>query len=107
MNVYFDSHCHLNDEALYPKRKEIVEEALKNGVRTLLVVGYDVPSSLKAVEIAREFEGCYAAIGFQPENLSDAKDEDLDLFRELAEESPCNRGNRIGLPLVQGSEGPP
>ena len=49
MNAYFDSHCHLNDEALYPKRKEIVEEALKNGVRTLLVVGYDVPSSLKAV----------------------------------------------------------
>lgn len=97
MNAYFDSHCHLNDEALYPKRKEIVEEALKNGVRTLLVVGYDVPSSLKAVEIAREFEGCYAAIGFQPENLSDAKDEDLDLFRQLAKEKKVLAIGEIGL----------
>lgn len=97
MNVYFDSHCHLNDEALYPKRSEIISEARKNGVNAFLVVGYDVPSGVRAVEIAHEFSGCYAAIGFQPENLEGAKESDVDLFRQLAKDEKVVAIGEIGL----------
>lgn len=97
MPVFFDSHCHVNDEALYPKRKEVVGRALSSSVRTLLVVGYDLASSKLAVEIANEFPCCYAAIGYQPENLEDAKFEDLNVFRELAKNKKVIAIGEIGL----------
>ncbi len=97
MAVYFDSHCHLNDEKLYPVRAEVVARALEAGVKALLVIGYDVPSSVRAVEIANEFSCCYALIGYQPENLEGAKDSDLDIFRELAKDKKVVGIGEIGL----------
>lgn len=97
MPVYFDSHCHLNDDLLYNERREIVERALKAGVKALLVIGYDVPSSVRALEIAREFPCCYALIGYQPENLEGAKESDLDIFRELAKDKKVVGIGEIGL----------
>ncbi len=97
MATYFDSHCHLNDDALYPKRGEIIARALEASVRTLLVIGYDLPSSRKAVEIANEFPCCYAAIGYQPENLEGAKKEDLDEFRALSRNPKVLAIGEIGL----------
>lgn len=97
MAVYFDSHCHLNDEALYPKRKDVVARALDASVTTLLVIGYDLPSSRRAVEIANEFPCCYAAVGYQPENLSEAKIEDLNKFRAMAKDPKVIAIGEIGL----------
>ena len=97
MVFYFDSHCHLNDDLLYQDRKDVVERALAAGVKTLLVVGYDVPSSVRAVEIANEFPCCYATIGYQPENLEGAKESDLDLFRDLSKNEKVVAIGEIGL----------
>lgn len=94
---YIESHCHLNDEALYGRRKEVVEEAFKAGVTTLLVIGWDLPSSVKAVEIAHEFEGVYAAIGFQPENLESISDEALGEIEKLAKDEKVVAIGEIGL----------
>ncbi len=97
MAVYFDSHCHLNDDGLYPERKEVVDRALDAGVKSLLVIGYDLPSSRKAVEIANEFPSCYALVGYQPENLEGALEGDLDVFRELAKDEKVVGIGEIGL----------
>ena len=97
MVIYFDSHCHLNDEKLYPIREEVVRRALEAGVKKLLVIGYDIPSSLKAVEIAHEFPCCHALIGYQPENLEGAKESDLDLFKELSKDEKVIGIGEIGL----------
>ena len=40
MNI-FDTHCHLNDDQLYGRIDEIIENALQAGVTKLLVVGWD------------------------------------------------------------------
>lgn len=97
MAVYFDSHCHLNDDLLYPERKEVLERALEAGVKALLVIGCDVPSSRRAVEIADEFPNCYALVGYQPENLEGAKESDLDIFRALARNRKVVGIGEIGL----------
>ena len=97
MIAFYDSHCHLNDDLLYPKRREIVEESIQNGVKALLIVGFDLPSSEKAVEIAHEFPGCYASIGYQPENLEDAKEEDIARFEFLAKDERVLAIGEIGL----------
>ncbi len=66
---YLDSHCHLNDEAFLEDYEEAIKRALDNGVRFLCVVGWDVESSKKAVEIAKKHDGVYAMVGIHPENL--------------------------------------
>lgn len=82
--MYLDSHCHLNDERLVANVDEIISSSFKAGVTTLLVVGYDMDSSLKAIEIASKHNGVYAAIGFHPENLESISDDELGKIKELA-----------------------
>ena len=76
--MIFDTHCHLNDEKLLPNVEEIIENARRVGVDKFLVVGWDLDSSKIAIDLAERFEGVYAAIGFHPENIFDATDEDFE-----------------------------
>ncbi len=92
-----DSHCHLNDEHIYPDRKEIIERALSNGVKTLLVVGWDLQSSKLAVDIAHEFDNVYAAIGIHPENLEGISDDVLKQIEELSKDEKVIAIGEIGL----------
>lgn len=62
----FDSHIHLNDNNLYKNIDKYIFEACSEGVSNFLVIGYDLESSKKAIEIASNYECCYAAIGFHP-----------------------------------------
>ena len=74
--MIFDSHCHLNDENLYPRIDEVIEAAKKTGVKKFLVVGYDKASSFLAVDIANRYEECYAAVGFHPTEIEGVTDKD-------------------------------
>ena len=74
--MIFDSHCHLNDENLYPRIDEVIEAAKKTGVKKFLVVGYDKASSFLAVDIANRYEECYAAVGFHPTEIEGVTEQD-------------------------------
>ncbi|MDD5885040.1 MAG: TatD family hydrolase [Erysipelotrichaceae bacterium] len=92
-----DSHCHWNDEALYPIRKDVYHRALEAGVTSFLVVGWDVPSSQKAIEIAHEFPSVYAAVGIHPENLEGCDEDDLETIRRLSFDPKVVAIGEIGL----------
>jgi TatD DNase family protein len=92
-----DSHCHLNDEALYARRKEIIVDARSLGVSLFLCVGWDVDSSRKALSIAHEFDDVYVAVGLHPENLEGASEADLALIKELAQDKKVVAIGEIGL----------
>ncbi len=83
-----DSHTHLNDEALYDSREEVIKRAKEAGVHTMLCVGYDLESSRKAVEIANTHEGVFVAVGYQPENIEGVDLEILKEIEKLAASSP-------------------
>lgn len=74
--MIFDTHCHLNDEALYPRIDEVIEAAHKVGVNKFLVIGWDKESSLLAIKIAHQYEDVYATIGFHPCNIEGVSEED-------------------------------
>jgi TatD DNase family protein len=95
--VYLDSHCHLNDEALLPRLDEVVQNASQAGVRTLLCVGWDIESSKKAVEIAHQYPGVYAAVGIHPENLDGITESSIGEIRALAKEPKVLAIGEIGL----------
>ncbi len=95
--MLFDSHCHLNDEALYPRIDEVIEEAKKTGVQKFLVVGYDKKSSELAVKIAHEHPECYAAIGYHPTEIFEISEQDYLDTMKLADDPRVVAIGEIGL----------
>jgi TatD DNase family protein len=63
----------------------------------MLCVGWDLESSRKAIEIAHESDGVYAAVGIHPENLEGAEESDLALIEEFAKDPKVIAIGEIGL----------
>ena len=61
-----DTHTHLNFEAYNDDWQEVVERALLGGVTKMIVVGTDVESSKRAVEMAESHDALYATVGIHP-----------------------------------------
>lgn len=95
--ICFDSHCHLNDEAFAEDLDEVIIRAKEAGLKAILVLGYDLLSSKKAIEIAEKYDICYAAVGFHPENLDGANLEDLDKIEALAHHPKVVAIGEVGL----------
>ena len=92
-----DTHCHLNDDALYKDIDEVISRALKVGVEKMVVVGWDEASSKLAIEIADRYPFIYAVIGFHPENIFDINDDVLYKTLELYKHPKVVGIGEIGL----------
>ena len=95
--MIFDTHCHLNSEELYNRLDEVLENAKKVGVNKFLVVGWNKESSLLAVELAHQYEGIYAAIGFHPTDIDGVSDEDYNQVMSLVGDPKVVAIGEIGL----------
>ena len=67
--MIFNVHTHINDDQEILEAKDLIQECFNNDVKKILIIGYDVKSSIKAIEIANKFEGVYAAIGIHPSDV--------------------------------------
>ena len=92
-----DSHCHINDDLYKNDPESYVNEARASGVEKFLVVGCDLESSKKAVEIAEKFDCCYAAIGFHPSDIAKVDDNSFEILEELAKSKKVIAIGEIGL----------
>lgn len=82
-----DTHCHLNDEALINEVEEILQECHKRDVHKMICVGYDLESSIKAVELANTHEEIYAAVGIHPDEADSYNEEVKAKLKQLALEN--------------------
>ena len=92
-----DTHCHLNDEALFNDLDNVINRALKVGVEKMIVIGWDEASSKLAIKIAERYDFVYAVIGFHPENIFDINDEILYKTLELYKHPKVVGIGEIGL----------
>ena len=69
----FDSHSHYNDEKFDIDRDEMIKETLNSGVSNFIVSGYNIESSKKAIEIAKDYEELYAIVGISPNDVENIK----------------------------------
>jgi len=63
--MFFDSHTHLNLAAFDEDREEIIKKTLEQGV-FMINIGTCYETSKKAVEIAQQYENCWATVGLHP-----------------------------------------
>lgn len=94
--MYFDTHVHLNSEK-YENINKVIEDAIKSGVKKMVVVGYDLKTSLKAIEIASNFDFVYAAIGIHPSEVKCAKMSDLEVLDKNASNKKVVAIGEIGF----------
>jgi TatD DNase family protein len=73
----FDTHCHLNFSAFDGILEKVIFEAKNEGVEKFVVPGTDVETSKKAIEIAKKYEGVYAAVGIHPHHVFKIKNEKI------------------------------
>ena len=95
--MIFDTHCHLNSEELYSRLDEVIESANKVGVDKFLVVGWDKASSLLAIELSKQYEGIYAAIGIHPIDIDGVSDEDFNEVMSHINDNKVVAVGEIGL----------
>ena len=61
-----DVHCHLNFHAFEKDVDEVIQKAFEDGVTKIINVGTKIDSSIKAVELANQYENLYAIVGIHP-----------------------------------------
>ena len=96
-----DSHCHLQDPAFDADRDEVLGRARRAGVSAFVVVGTDLESSRRAVDLADSHSDVYAAVGLHPHDAKHLDDRTLGALERLAESPKVVAVGEIGLDLYR------
>jgi len=92
-----DSHCHLQDPQFDGDRQAVLQRAREAGVSALVVIGTDLESSRRAVDLADSHESVYATVGIHPHNASEMARRDVDALWRLADSPKVVAVGEIGL----------
>ena len=95
--MLYDTHSHLNDEAFAGDLDEVIDRAKACGVAYINVVGCDLPSSERAVELAEKYDCIYAAVGIHPSDADTYDREAEAKLRQWAELPKTVAIGEIGL----------
>ncbi len=92
-----DTHCHLNHPDLQSELDAVWFRAQQAGVQRALVVGYDLPSSERAVNLAENKPALFACVGVHPHDAHSATNETLAQIESLAKHPKVMAIGEIGL----------
>ena len=92
-----DSHCHINDPSFKDHPEEYINLGKSAGIAEFLVVSYDEKSSRIAVDIAKNYSECFAAVGIHPSDVKRMKKGDLESIEKLAKNDRVLAIGEIGL----------
>ncbi len=97
MNVFTDTHCHLNLNLFQSDLNEVLERAFSQGVERIVIPGVDLETSRRAVQLSSENEHLYAAVGVHPNDALTWQNDTLAELRKLASSPRVVAIGEIGL----------
>lgn len=83
--MYIDTHCHLNFAAFKDDWKEVADQCVKGGVGKMIIVGADLETSQKAVEISQKHPALFAGVGVHPHHAHKMTNFQFSIFKKLAQ----------------------
>ena len=92
-----DSHAHLFYEDYANDLLEVLTRAHEQGVDRIVVPGTRADTSQRAIELAAQFPGIFAAIGIHPHEASKVDKQEIEVVRRLAEREGVVAVGEIGL----------
>ena len=91
-----DTHCHVLSE-YYCNIDELIQSIKNAGVEKIIVNGTSMKSNLEVLELVKKYDIVYGAIGFQPTELDDFKDDNLKWLEEHLGDDKIVAIGEIGL----------
>ena len=104
---FFYSHSHYNDEKFDEDREQILEEIYKAGVTKVIVAGYDINSSKKAVDLSKKYKYIYAICGISPNDIAETENEikqQIEQIEKIAQSTKIVGIGEIGLDYYWNKE---
>ena len=75
---YFDTHAHYNDEKFDGIVDDVLNRCKNIGVKYVINIGYNIESSIKAIELSNKYKNMYVAIGIHPSDVGKCTVEELE-----------------------------
>lgn len=80
--MLFDTHCHINTDKFKDDLEKTINSATKNGVKKMLVVGFDHKTNEDAILLAEKYDFIYATVGFHPSDAKKISDKDFTILEK-------------------------
>ena len=94
---FVDAHAHITDER-FENVDEIVENAKEKGVDKIVCSAFNMPSSVKALDLAKKYSNVFANVGIHPENVEEFDDNNsISNLENLAKNKKVVAIGEIGL----------
>ena len=94
--MFIDVHCHL-DYTTYGDLDALISACNTERIGKVIAVGFDLPSSAMAKDIAEKYPSVYFTAGFHPTELKNYKEGDLEKIEALCMHEKCVAVGEIGL----------
>jgi len=96
--MLFDTHAHMDDHAFDDDRPALLEALPGQGIQFLLNPGCSLASSRNVVQLAKEYDYIYAAVGSHPDIADEVNEAVLEEYRLLCKNNPKVKAiGEIGL----------
>ena len=95
--MIFDTHAHYDSDSFDEDRENVIKELKENGVIGVLNCGSDLYGLRKSVELAKEFDMFYAAVGIHPENADEFNEDVVKEIKEFVKNEKVKAIGEIGL----------
>jgi len=95
--MLFDTHVHVNAEQFNEDLENVIERAKEAGVDNMVVVGFDRPTIIRAMELIETYDFMYAAVGWHPVDAIDMTEDDLQWIEELSNHPKVVAIGEMGL----------
>lgn len=96
---FFDSHSHYNDEKFNDDREQLIQDTYNDGVTKFVCAGYNIKSSLDAIELSENYEFIYSICGISPNDIPQSEQElwkNMEEISKIVEENQSKKIVAIG-----------
>ncbi len=97
--MLFGTHCHLNFKVFAGQEKAVINRAQGAGFGYFLIPGSNLPTSKKAIELARNYQNVFAAVGIHPNHTQ--SNSSLAILENLIKKLEVYAVGEIGLDYHQ------
>lgn len=95
--MYFDSHAHLTEDCFAQDFDTVLDNMKAASVTGMMEIGFDLPSSEKAVQLAERFDWVHAAVGSHPDDAEQVNEARIAVYRGLCRNPRVKAIGEIGL----------
>lgn len=82
--MIFETHAHYDDEAFDTDRRALLSSLPSNGIEYVVNVAASVSGCHNTIELVKEYDFMYAALGVHPDEVAGLTQRDIDWIKEQA-----------------------